>query len=255
MNTALVCCAKNEDHYIDEWLEYHLKLGFSDIFVYQNDWRYPSGGIFAKNPQVHFKEMDGNVIQLRSYDTFIMENAGQFDWAGFYDVDEFLDLHIDRNVEDFLTRFSDEVGVHVNCRLYGDSGHSHAPGASETWSLLKRFTRRQRDFDRHVKTFLNLKRIPPTCRFVNPHFANIQTIDTTGCRGVFGPYDYEPIYPIAQLNHYYCKTIEEFINIKIPKGKADTPTMSPAYFRRMDEFAPYNRNEVLDTHARDFFLS
>jgi hypothetical protein len=34
MKTALVCIAKDEDHYIDEWLLYHLKLGFSDIFVY-----------------------------------------------------------------------------------------------------------------------------------------------------------------------------------------------------------------------------
>ncbi len=40
MKTALVCIAKNEDYYIDEWIKYHLKLGFSDIHVYQNDWRY-----------------------------------------------------------------------------------------------------------------------------------------------------------------------------------------------------------------------
>ena len=40
MKTALVCIAKEEDNYIDEWIKYHLKLGFNDIFVYQNDWRY-----------------------------------------------------------------------------------------------------------------------------------------------------------------------------------------------------------------------
>lgn len=40
MNTALVCIAKNEDHYIDEWLQYHFSIGFTKAFVYQNNWRY-----------------------------------------------------------------------------------------------------------------------------------------------------------------------------------------------------------------------
>ena len=34
MKTALVCIAKDEDRYLGEWLAYHLKLGFSEIFVY-----------------------------------------------------------------------------------------------------------------------------------------------------------------------------------------------------------------------------
>ena len=38
MKTALVCIAKNEDHYIDEWIEYYLKLGIDHIFIYQNDF-------------------------------------------------------------------------------------------------------------------------------------------------------------------------------------------------------------------------
>lgn len=40
MKTALVCIAKDEDHYIAEWIKYHTKLGFDEIFVYENSWRY-----------------------------------------------------------------------------------------------------------------------------------------------------------------------------------------------------------------------
>lgn len=39
MRTALVCIAKNEDNYIDEWIDYHKLAGFDDVFVVQNDWR------------------------------------------------------------------------------------------------------------------------------------------------------------------------------------------------------------------------
>lgn len=34
MKTALVCIAKREDYYIEEWLRYNFKLGFDDIWVY-----------------------------------------------------------------------------------------------------------------------------------------------------------------------------------------------------------------------------
>ena len=38
MKIALVCIAKNEDNYIHEWINYHLKLEFDSIFIYENDW-------------------------------------------------------------------------------------------------------------------------------------------------------------------------------------------------------------------------
>ena len=38
MNVALVCVAKNEDNYIQEWIDYNKKLGFDDIIIYQNDY-------------------------------------------------------------------------------------------------------------------------------------------------------------------------------------------------------------------------
>jgi hypothetical protein len=38
MKVTLVCIVKNEDNYILEWINYHLKLGFDDVFIYENNW-------------------------------------------------------------------------------------------------------------------------------------------------------------------------------------------------------------------------
>ena len=38
--TALACIAKNEDMYIDEWIEYHLKIGFDKIFIFCDYWKH-----------------------------------------------------------------------------------------------------------------------------------------------------------------------------------------------------------------------
>ena len=35
---AICCIAKDEDKYIDEWIEYHLGLGFDKIYVFRDDW-------------------------------------------------------------------------------------------------------------------------------------------------------------------------------------------------------------------------
>ena len=37
IKVALVCIAKNEDNYIQEWITYNKLIGFDDIFIYQND--------------------------------------------------------------------------------------------------------------------------------------------------------------------------------------------------------------------------
>lgn len=42
MKVNLVAVAKNESRYIQEWLDYHQKLGFNEIIVYDNGrkWRF-----------------------------------------------------------------------------------------------------------------------------------------------------------------------------------------------------------------------
>ena len=69
MKTALVCIAKNEDHYIDEWIEYYLKLGIDHIFIYQNDWRYKKTTKYID--KLTLIEFDGENKLLEAYNNFI----------------------------------------------------------------------------------------------------------------------------------------------------------------------------------------
>jgi hypothetical protein len=94
---ALVAIAKNEDHYINEWIRYNLKLGFTKIFIYQNDW------IAKIDPDIDMtkielidwpsnyinEKLDPN-IQINAYNDFIAKKYLDFDWAAFFDCDEFL---------------------------------------------------------------------------------------------------------------------------------------------------------------------
>ena len=250
MNTALVCIAKNEDHYIDEWIQYHLKLGFSKVFVYQNNWRY-TGDKTQYRGAVNWIEFDGEVMQLKAYNDFIDKHYAEYDFAAFFDVDEFLCLKKDKSLDGFLSRYVDEAGVGVNWKVFGDSGLACVEG--NNYSVLNRFTRCASTFNRHIKTILNLKLSKNTMHFINPHYVDKAkafnaVVDIDKTTFIHGPWHDGCKSETAQLNHYHTKTWQEFQD-KINRGRADTHLRT----YNKSSFDQHNFNEIEDTTARDFF--
>lgn len=62
---AVAAIVKDEDNYLEEWADYHLKLGFDDVFVWQNNWRSQLAGKLGEH--VHFKVCDGDYMQVKCY--------------------------------------------------------------------------------------------------------------------------------------------------------------------------------------------
>jgi hypothetical protein len=237
MKVALVCIAKNEDYYIEEWVNYYKKLGFDDIYIYQNDWRWS-----GESENVHKIEFDGLNKQRVAYHDFIINHKNKYDWAAFFDVDEFLVLKKHNNIKEFLSDYNDYPAVGINWVFFGDNGHKKIE--TET-SVLKRFTKRETKVNYHVKCIIKL--------FENIrmdiHNPNTVWVDTEkfAHRGPFNPKGNDNI---AQLNHYFCKTISEFEE-KCARGRADTII----HKRTTNEFHKSNFNEIEDLTAFNFYFN
>jgi hypothetical protein len=229
---ALVCVAKNEDNYIQEWLLYHKKLGFNQIFIYQNDWRTSLQFDFITKI-----EFDGNQKQLESYNHFLKNYGPNYDWAAFFDVDEFLVLKKHPNVTEFVNTYSNYNGIGINWVLFGDNNQ---PNPIKEYSLINRFTKRKEQPSNHIKSIVKIKKCPkmfvhhPDCKIVDTNFNQFY--------GVFN----NPLDNVAQLNHYFCKTKIEFLE-KIKRGRADSEDI-----RKLNEFDVNNFNEVDDLTAYNF---
>ena len=237
MKVALVCIAKDEDEYIKEWIEYHKKLGFDNIFVFENNWRCK-----VKDDIVTNIEFDGDRKQIPAYNTFIERFRYDYDWAAFIDVDEFIVLKKHDNIKDFLNEYDSVFnGIAINWVLFGSNGHKET---SENTSLLERFTKRQIDKNQHIKTILKLKRFG--VKMVNPHYPNVMLNDTN-LNEVLGPFNFKGDIDVAQINHYFCKTRPEFIK-KINRGQADQYAK-----RKLEEFESHDKNEVDDFLALNYF--
>lgn len=252
MKTALVCIAKDEDNYIDEWINYHLKLGFNDIFIYQNNWRYKNNNKYGNN--VHFIEFDGEAMQLIAYNDFISKNFNAYDFGAFIDCDEFICFTVKPNINEFLKTYSDLYGIALNWKCFGDNGRKSVNDGE--YSVLKRFTLCGKSPDRHVKTILNFKMCKDKFKFINPHFVDMSLrydviSDPDRTSYIHGPWNYASSNPCAWINHYHCKTIQEFRQ-KILRGKADTPKCHPLYHHTEASFAEHNTNDIENLNAVKF---
>jgi len=236
MRIALVCIAKNEDNYIKEWILYHKKLGFNDIFIYQNDWRTDIEG-----DNIHKFELDGLGKQPGVYNIFIRNFKNEYDWAAFFDVDEFLVLKKHKNIEEFINDYSEFPSIGINWVLFGNN-NMEAP--NDNYSVLERFTKRQKSVNRHIKTILNLK----SNAMMNTHCPiNVPNVD---CNYMcfYGPFNPKGDDKIAQLNHYFCKTMPEFLK-KCERGSADNPREG----KKIKDYEEHNFNEIDDFTALNFY--
>jgi len=248
----LCCIAKNEDHYIQEWIDYHLKLGFEKILIFANNWKYEND---QENVEVF--PMPGASQQSYSYNYFLRRFRKKFWWVAFYDVDEFLVLHKHRNMEELLLEYDDVQAIGINWARFGSNGHEKVIDGN--YNVLERFTKRatEADQEKHEDTAIK----------VMMRYTNYNKIDLHNCLGVTHTLSRKEInspkekfdskarprnkpieWNVAQLNHYYIKSYEEAVNIKIARGTADGGENKPLtrlkqidkYSNTVDDFTAYN---------------
>lgn len=239
LKSVVVCIAKKEEDYIGEWIDYHLKLGFDKIVVFKNDWDFK-----VNNPRVLEIDFNGTNQQIISYNTFIFNFKDQVEWAAFIDVDEYICLKRHKNIREFLAEYDHLNCIGINWKLFGDSGLT-----TPDKGVVKRFTKCGGD-NSHLKMILRPS-INPV--FFYPHSTNKQWTTTNNQKG-FGPLNHSPDYNTIQLNHYFCKTREEYTHRR-SIGRADTPVGHPQHIRGPNEFDAHNFNDFEDNTAKDFYLN
>jgi len=249
---TLVAIMKDERPYILEWVAYHRLIGFSDIVIYSNDSTDGSlemldalhrAGILTHRIQ---KTNIGVSPQLAAYKDAAIKCKTE--WIAVLDADEFLVLKADAKVDDFLNRFRPEVsGIAINWRIFGSAGKL----ALEPGLVIERFTRASEpnfSVNCQVKSIVRVRDIAEILvhgarlrqgQYVNSSGDEVPLISLCRTPSV--------VTDIAQINHYYVKSIQEFER-KRRRGRADFPPEHPElYTTRSDGIlAGHDRNEEED---------
>ena len=218
MRTAIIAIAKNEELYIKEWLEYHLKLGFNTIIVCDND-DTPILKRFESD-QVTIEECPGDDNhQPKVYTNMFAKYRNDFDWILFIDIDEFLVLE-EGDVNSFLSSIPEEARIiRLSCKHFTDNDELDVVDGN--YNVHDRFkTPVNTNLNKYVKSFISCK-IEKKRPFIYGHSIYDETIYAVNALGekviskdVFG----DVLYKKAWINHYRTKTIGEYIRQKYRRG-------------------------------------
>lgn len=229
MEVAICAIAKRENLYVNEWVNYHLNLGFDKIYLYDNnDEDYPFVGNYISNldkVEIIKWNIDSNrfINQELSYRHFIENYSQLYDWVAFIDIDEF--IHIDTlDVKDFLSRFSGEDNIALNWHIYGDDDIIEG---NESIPVRDRFKINKITMDFSVyKTICNLK-MHPNYRVCSMHFiadddteigapyvnSNLEKVKCNVDGRMECSYN-DVMRNKCYIEHYQTKSLSEFLKYK-----------------------------------------
>lgn len=253
MKTLLCAIVKNENRYINEWIVYHKNIGFDGIILYDNNdidgeilnvkqddfiriIDYRGKHIVVPSDISVFKMKYTHGIQEQAYNDCYLNQADDYDWIAFFDIDEFLFIENNMKINDFLSqsKFNNVDSIQLNWKIYGDNGHIKY----ENKPVIERFTEPSIYQTSYVKTIIKTKN--PNFISLRCHYADIKD----------GRYVYpngNPTNPslsqksnleCAYLKHFYTKSIEEWIERKYKQTMAtgDEKQRNETNFRIIEFF-------------------
>lgn len=252
MKAAIIAIAKKENHYIKEWVDWHLCLGFDNIIICDdNEIDDERISDVISDDRVIIKDYRGRKgsVQIYCYTTEWLENRSKYDWILFIDIDEFVILEdkYNHDIHNFLNDsiFEGVDIIRLTWQVYGTNGKNDV---EDDWSVMNRFTdKRELQYNRYAKSFLNTKLnyIPATNIVGHGYFANkdLIAVDATGkpCENKYSSYSYNAetgVYQNAWINHYITKTIGEYVRQKVFRGGANSNPF------RYVGFGTYNTKEL-----------
>lgn len=242
---------RDDDPYIDEWVCYHLTIGFEHIVIWDHLSARPVENVWGERVTV-IRETRPVVDPLSSNET--LKQFPSY-WLMPLDVDEFVVLHKHNDVKDLLQCYEAYGGLGINWAVYGSGRWVRRPEGRVMNNYLWRVPYdylgsgpQHLAANNHVKTIINTKYCtgitnPHTCHSVKP----LVNED-------FVPYDFafsDSSRTLCRINHYCVRSYEEWL-FKMHGG----PGYRNFIHRPMTMFEDINLHATIyDPVLKDFKLN
>lgn len=247
---AMVSISKNEGPYIKEWIEYHLMVGFTKFYFYDNESNDNTKDVlqpYIDQNIVEYIYYPGKAQQLNAYNDAIKKHKKECRYIAFMDMDEFIMPTIPfKPIYQIISEQIEKskggaAGIGVNWAIFGTSGHTKKPEGLVTKNFIKR------GINGHwanylIKTICNPRMID---YYISPHYpiyklGAYSINDSDGSR-LWGWFCHEVKYETLRINHYFTKSEEEYKK-KHARGLADRNQL----YNFHEMFIQYNLNDIED---------
>ena len=258
IKAVIVSVAKLESNYIVEWVRYHLGLGFKHIYLYDNEDKPTYEDILKEfSKQVSVIHIPYNnrkkPIQFRILKHFKQNYmyTNNNTHVIHMDIDEFICLKKHSCIRNFIEEYINGscYGIGINWKFFGSSGHRKKSSEPVT----QRFTKCQQGGNWHVKTLFSIEHV--NCLGIHnvSYNDNLGWTQSTNGNKIPKAFNKGNIdQSIIQLNHYKCKTWEEFQYIRT-RGRADFNENKQPLCELKKSFDSVDKNDEEDVTAKLFY--
>ena len=226
MKVLLCGIAKCENNYIKEWIDWYKKIGIDHICLYDNN--DINGEKFEdvisddiKSGFVEIINYKGKVdCQLEAYTECYKKYGKSYDWLLFLDIDELLDIE-HGDIKDFLSdkRYMDFNGIRVQWKVFDDNGLVRVKNGD--YNMYNRFTHPAEEHSDNYQTKVIVRGKQDGIVYTDsPHYPNNLTSVCNTLGEEVKLEDWLPkqdLHKVAVINHYRCKTIQEYVENKMQR--------------------------------------
>lgn len=226
---AIIACLKQEELYIKEWLDWHIKCGIDHFYLCDNNDSNYSPKLqnviqdyINKGIVTIFDYNDIFPVQPKCYTDIYDKIGNKYDWILIIDIDEFICLpKYNNQIKEYLKEVPEDIKcIGINWRYYGDN------------DLIEYDDRPvQERFKRPVNIYHHEK----------PHVINGQSrIVKSVIRGKqYFDYDRKIFHQHCAVNKYYTDVKENFYDV---------------LFNKIDPLTQNNlsENELLNSNSKYF---
>lgn len=247
---ALCCIARDEDYYIEEWVSYHLLLGFDKIIIYDNHSIIRLANLldkYVKQGKVIVHETEAGYIGTKAqglaYTHCFNNYKNNFIWIAVIDADEIILLHKHDSIKSFLAEFENYGGVFLNWVHYGNPNMLYR----ETKSMINNFIYKNKNRSTTGKSIVRPTRVKD---FTGPHGPNyifpFYPVNTE--HFPLEPCVYSAQYCIesAQINHYNIRTKEDY-SLKVKKWNESGVILKSSFEQITKDYT------IIDNEAVKFY--
>lgn len=250
---ALCLRFRDEARFLGEWLDYYLAAGVEHFYLYNN---FSADGYqavlqpYQARQQVTLIDWPRKPASPEAENDCIVRSRGSFEWVGFIDADEFVVVRDGRSIPEFLSGFADAPGVALHWYYYGSNGHERRPSQ---W-VIRAYTRRAAEPNHHFKVFVRPEQVTCNRNSHNFYYRLARCAVREDGGGVYGSMARPARAAEAWINHYFCKSREDYLEKAARPSTLDhSGIKDPSRQNARAQAATAAANEVVDTCAIDYF--
>lgn len=245
---------RDEARYLREWIEYYVVAGVEHFFLYE--CRSTDNYLDVLRPYIErelvtlFCDWPHIPMSPAVEEHCLLNAMGRYEWLGFVDIDEFVVVGDNLSIGEFLREFRDSPAVALHWRMFGSGGRK----TCENIPIVASHTVRAKNPSCHVKCFVRPECVTQHRNSHSSYYAGMRTAVSELGQHVFGSLSFPATAERAWINHYHCKSEEDYIR-KIRHGNVVDRTGMAAPGRTMERMVIAMRanNEEFDDCALRYY--